>query len=237
MNKKANQGRDYATILIWSAVAVTVVRYIGAFVASDVGSIEGGWSEILTVLMGLTGIGMGLLDTLGGAYLFDGWRQKMPSKGKGWSTKFKILSLFVFSLFIVGLLILVPFTVSRVSHKSMADVLGEGTFLWVWSLAVNIAPYILIGGVATSHRIVSSDLDEKVSENLPKEGNGEKKVSENLPKDWRKLRPTLSYEQVVKMANLNADQVKAVSKAYQVDERTVINWRMYAGREAEKGRA
>lgn len=64
-------------------------------------------------------------------------------------------------------------------------------------------------------------------ENLPKE----KKVSENLPKDWRKLRPMLSYEQVADLANLSAEGVKNVSKKYDVDERTVINWRKYARQE------
>jgi hypothetical protein len=69
----------------------------------------------------------------------------------------------------------------------------------------------------------------EVSEKLPKE----KKVSEILQKDWRKLRPTLSYEQIVSLAQLNAMQVKDLSKKYGVDERTVINWRTYAGRELQ----
>jgi len=73
-----------------------------------------------------------------------------------------------------------------------------------------------------------------ISENLPKEKNKlpkEEKVSENLPKDWRKLRPTLSYEQVVSLAKLSSVQVKDFSKRYGVDERTVINWRAYAYKE------
>lgn len=155
------KNRDYSQLLIWSAVSVTVVRYMGAFIASDIGSITGIWSEALTVLMGLTGIGMGILDTLGGAYLFDGWRNKMPGTGKKWPFRFKILTFFVFMLFTVGLFILVPFTVSRVSHQSMFIVLESVNLLWAWSFSVNIAPYILIGGVATSHRIVHSELDER----------------------------------------------------------------------------
>lgn len=57
------------------------------------------------------------------------------------------------------------------------------------------------------------------------------KVSENLPKDWRKLRPSLSVQEVSALANLSAEGVKKVSQKYSVDERTVINWRMYAQRE------
>jgi len=179
---------------------------MGAFIASDIGSIEGVWSEALTVLMGITGIGMGVLDTLGGAYLFDGWRQKMPATGKKWPFKFKVLTIFVMSLFIVGLFILVPFTVSRVSHQSMFDVLEQVRLLWMWSFAVNLAPYILIGGVATSHRIVVSELDERSSRS--------RSTSTNNPERSRE-----QYEQFDKPSDHEQEIYALLAEIYRREQR------------------
>jgi hypothetical protein len=126
--------RDYADLLLWSAVGVTTVRYAGAFLASDLGSVEGWVSTILSVFMGLTGVGMGILDVLGTAYIFDGWRRAMPAAGKRWPFRFKVLTVFVALMLAIGIGILVPFTVSRITHVTM----------------VVAAPFVLIGGIATA---------------------------------------------------------------------------------------
>lgn len=229
--------KDWSERLVWATILVGVVRYAAAFAASDVGQITGVMSNVLTVLLSLTGIGMGILDTVGGGLLFNGWSRVFPKTGQHWSLRFKVLTLCVFGLLISGLFILVPFTMSRISHESVLDALGgkDSVWAWVWSTMVNLIPYILIAGVFTGNKMVSSletESSPKVTENLPKEGgSGQKdegKVSGNLPKDWRKLRPLLQYEQVLELANLSANGVKKVSEEYKVDERTVVNWRKYA---------
>lgn len=139
---------DYSTLLLWSALLVTVTRYVGAFIASDVGQLTGWVSEMLTVLMAISGVGMGILDVLGVAYVFDGWRRALPGAGKSWPFRFRILSIFVLLMFVCGTSILVPFTVSRILHRSLAEVLGEGA-LWAWAIAVNVSPYLLVGGIVT----------------------------------------------------------------------------------------
>lgn len=154
------KGHDYSSILIWAACLVSVVRYAGAFISSDVGKIEGSLSEWITILLGISGVGMGLLDTIGATYLFDGWRRAMPKSGDKWSFRFKILTAFVFSLFISGVIILVPFTMSRVAHVSVLDVLGNGLALAIWSTLVNAAPALLIGGVATGQQVVNVTQNE-----------------------------------------------------------------------------
>jgi hypothetical protein len=140
--------RDYSTMIIWAALLVTVTRYSGAFVASDVGEVSGVWSTVLTVFMALSGVGMGFLDVLGLAYVFDGWRRNLPASGAKWSSRFQVLTVFVIGLFVAGLAILTPFTVSRVNAEGMSATLGDG--VWWWSLAVNLAPLLLIGGVTFS---------------------------------------------------------------------------------------
>ena len=42
-------------MLIWSAMLVTVARYAGAFVASDMGTLNGWVSDAITISMGVTG--------------------------------------------------------------------------------------------------------------------------------------------------------------------------------------
>jgi uncharacterized C2H2 Zn-finger protein len=141
--------RDYADLLLWSAVGVTTVRYAGAFLASDLGSVEGWVSTALSVFMGLTGVGMGILDVLGTAYIFDGWRRAMPAAGKRWPFRFRVLTVFVALMLAIGIGILVPFTVSRITHVTMAELLPGG-WVWGWAGLVVAAPFVLIGGIATA---------------------------------------------------------------------------------------
>lgn len=224
------KGHDYSTLLIWSAAVVTVVRYAAAFIASDVGEITGAVSQVITWLMGLSGLGMGVLDVIGGTYLFDGWRRSMPASGKPWSPRFKVLTVFVFALMLTGVAILVPFTMSRVTHTSMAVILDGGAALTWWALLVNLAPYLLIGGVAVGNQVVSVSYGNlpKVTENFP---NDEEKVSGNLPNDWRKVRKLLTPEQMGQIARMGSGDI---SYTYGVTERTALNWRRNAQKELEK---
>ncbi len=155
MAKSKSKGHDYTTVLLWSAAIVSVVRYAAAFIASDVGEITGRLSETITVAIGISGLGMGILDVVGGAYLFDGWRRAMPRKGQAWSMRFKVLTVFVLGLPITGVFILTPFTMSRVLHVPLDAVLGDGWLLALWALLVNIAPAMLVGGASLGHNMVT----------------------------------------------------------------------------------
>ena len=138
---KTNKGRDYSELLIWAAALVTVVRYAAAFIASDATEIGQTLSLLITYAMGLSGLGMGVLDVIGGAYLFTGWQKKMPKNGNEWSFKFKVLTFFAIGLIINGILILIPFTMSRVAGVSIHHILGDSYLLFGWSAVVNVAPY------------------------------------------------------------------------------------------------
>lgn len=114
-----SKGHDYSTIIIWSSALVGMIRYAAAFLSSDMGMITGLLSEVVTFLLGVSGFFMGILGTLGTAYIFDGWRKKMPATGVAWSNKFKALTMFVALAFITEILILVPFTMSRAMAVSV----------------------------------------------------------------------------------------------------------------------
>ncbi len=233
--------KDWASRLIWATVCVTVVRYMGAFAAADLGKIGGILSDILTIFLALSGAGMGFLDVLGGGLLFNGWRTVMPKAGQRWTFRFWVLTICVFMLLASGSVILVPFTVSRMTQASIVDTLGGPTsnFTWLWAWMVILVPYFIIIGVFVGNRMVegieTSETSTKVSGKSGSAGETSPKVSENLPKDWRKLRPTLSDADVASLARLNTEQVKELSRHYGVDEKTVYNWRAYAKRELEKG--
>lgn len=245
--------RDYTRELIWAAVVVTTARYIGAFVASDVGEITGPVSSALTILMGITGVGMGLLDTIGGVYIFEGWRKTLAAHkaGQKWSARFKVQSFFVFGLFGVGLIILTPFTASRVLHESIEHVLGDRTFFfWVWNIAVNVAPYMILGGAVTGqpgfvgvdHRQESgapgTASGQQVSSQFPQVAEGGRvgtlalesgaasgqRVSgqmEARPNDWRQV----STDEKRRIAGMRAMEVK---EEFGIPERTASNWVRYA---------
>lgn len=105
-------------------------------------------------------------------------------------------------------------------------------------------PAALIVAVRTQHRELlkqmSKETSGKVSGNLQGDSETSPKLSEKLPKDWRKLRPTLTERDVANLANMDTLQVKAVAVQYEVDEKTVYNWRRRArielGMEVETGR-
>lgn len=230
--------KDWSGRLVWATILVGVVRYAAAFAASDVGEITGWWSNFLTFALSITGIGMGILDTVGGGLLFNGWSRVFPKNGSSWSMRFKVLTFCVFGLLISGLFILVPFTMSRISHESVLEALGgrDSLSAWVWSTMVNLIPYILIAGIFTGNKMVTS-LDEenyqKDTRKLPDEQESFQKVSRNLPSDWRKLRPSLDDTMVQWIANSEPKDIVAEfeSSGYSVSPRTASNYRKYARNE------
>jgi hypothetical protein len=223
------RGRDYSTDLIWAAATVGMIRYAAAFLASDVGRIVGVTSDIITVLLGISGFAMGILGTFGTAYLFDGWRKKMPATGQHWPFKFVVLTIFVMLAFVCELAILVPFTVSRMEHATMSDVLGGG--VWWWSTAVNVMPMLLLGGVSVGHQVVSvvSANVLEVSQKVSDEGA---KLSEKFPNDWRKVLPYLSQDEIRDIAQMSTKDIR--EKYHLQTAKTAQNWRGYAQKEVEK---
>lgn len=218
------RGRDYSTILIWASVFVGAIRYAAAYLSSDLGVILGTLSEWVTILLGVSGFAMGFLGTFGTAYIFDGWRQKMPSAGVKWSNKFKALTGFVFSAFACEILILVPFTMSRIRHVSIADVLGYGD--WWWSTAIVIMPLLLIGGVSTSNKIVTVS-DGQLSGQLP-DRSGQKTDSKDQMSDWRQVKKKLPAEQRAEISRMSTEQI---CFTYGVINRTARRWRKQAQEE------
>jgi len=221
-----NKGHDYSEILIWAAALVTVVRYAAAFIASDATEINALLSEIITIAMGISGLGMGVLDVIGGAYLFTGWQKKMPANGAAWSFKFKVLTFFAIGLIVNGILILIPFTMSRVAGVSIHSILGDGVLLFGWSAVVNIAPYLLIGGVAVGTQMVSIDTVQSGGQMTGQMTGGDGQKSDtkehvSIPTDWRKAKKQLTAPQISAIAK---STTATVMKQYSLSDRTARRW-------------
>lgn len=214
------KGHDYTTIIVWASALVGMIRYAAAFLSSDLGMITGALSEFVTLMLGISGFFMGILGTLGTAYIFDGWRQKIPATGNAWSNKFKVLTVFVFASFLCEILILVPFTMSRIRHVSIADVLGHGD--WWWSTVITIMPILLIGGVSVGNQIVTVGTGQMTGQMTG--GNGQKEDNQrakSIPTDWRKAKKELTAPQIAAIAK---SQTATVMKEYNLSERTARRW-------------
>jgi hypothetical protein len=216
---KHNKTHDYSTLIIWASALVGMIRYAAAFLSSDLGMITGRLSEIVTVALGVSGFAMGILGTLGTTYIFDGWRSKMPATGARWGNKFISLTVLVALAFITEILILVPFTMSRVLHVSVADVLLGG--VWWWSTAVVVMPFILIGGVSVGNQIVSV-----VHGQSPVKSG---QISDNYPagQTVKRRRNELTAADLKAIASMSSAQI---TTQYGCDERTARRWRQEAQR-------
>ena len=223
--------KDVSGKLIWATALIAMIRYMGSFIASDMGMITGWLSTVFTIFLAIAGMAMGFLDSIGTALLFNGWRKVMPHNGVKWNFKFKMLTLFVASLFISSLVILVPFTLSRIEQESIAIVLGGigSPGEWVWGIMVNAIPFLLIGGVTLGNKWIEEMEDisyQKVSK-LPENTPNLPNYKEHLPSDWRKVHPTLNQEQVYFLAT-SAPKVivKELEKSgINITPRTAVNWR------------
>lgn len=223
-----NKGHDYSTLLIWAAALVTVVRYAAAFVVSDSGQIDPKFDGVMEIAMLFSGLGMGILDVIGGTYLFTGWQKKMPKNGDAWSFKFKVLTFFAIGLIVNGILILWPFTISRIADISMFDVLGGDKYnplLVIWSAVVNVAPYLLIGGVAVGNQIVTTNEQTNSSPN----GSQVSKKPANDSRTYASLSKSDKYYIV------NNDSKLAASE-FGVTSRAVQKWRLKVQEEISQGK-
>lgn len=218
---KQNKGIDYSELLIWSAALVTVVRYAAAFIASDATEIGATLSLLITYAMGLSGLGMGVLDVIGGAYLFTGWQKKMPKSGDTWSFKFKVLTFFAVGLIVNGILILIPFTMSRVAGVTIHHILGDGALLFGWAAVVNVAPYLLIGGVAVGTLIVTVANGEQTANGS---ANGSRTANEETNEMTNEKRTFKSLTAAERTYVLSNDS-KASAMKLGVTPRAVQKWR------------
>lgn len=222
-----NKGRDYSQMLMIGAAMVIIIRYAAAFYASDVGQITGISSEVTTIFMAVSGIGMGFLVVFGQAYAFDGWRRSLPKVGHRWTWRFVLLTLVVSLLVIMDVAILVPFTVSRIRHVAISEVLGQWD--WLWSVSVNIAPALLLLGVGLGNQVVAVT-------QLPDNGTANEQANGFVSgSQGRESRSYDSLSNSEKYYILNSKS-KVVSAELGVTTRAIQKWRKRIQEEISQGK-
>jgi hypothetical protein len=228
MSGKNSKGRDYTRLLMIGALMVIVIRYAAAFYASDVGQITGTSSEVTTWFMAISGVGMGFLVVFGQAYTFDGWRRSLPKANQKWTWRFFLLTLVSAMLIVVDVAILVPFTVSRITHLSMDAVLGEG-LTWWWSGVVNVAPALLLLGVMLGNQVVATT---QISHDA--QTNAQTNVREPFV-DTKEAKKYSGLENADKYYILNTKS-EVAARELGVTVRAIQKWRLKVQEEVKQGR-
>lgn len=107
-------------------------------------------------------------------------------------------------------------------------------------LTLQTLPAALIVAARTGHRdllntLKQEKLDAKVSESFTKVSESFEDGAEgfrpdvlNFPRDWRKLRPTLSDSDMVRLSKATSDEIRKLAERHGVTERTVENWKRNA---------
>lgn len=128
------EGR-FGILLILAALLIAVPRWIGTLQSVDA-----------TLL---TGFGQGILLEGGAFYLVTVWRKKQGNRGANWLWLFFGLDL------LIAPAILTPHTVAVVNGKALAALFAEQAqgWLWAWSGLINLAPVLLVSGVALAYAI------------------------------------------------------------------------------------
>lgn len=206
-----SKGRDYSQLLIFAALLVTLPRFAGAFIAADMTTIPGWVSAGLSIGMGVSGLGMGLLDVLGVAYVFDGWRKAMPKNNQPWPYRYKILTGFVVLLFVSGIGILAPFTVARINGATMALTLGA-IGEWLWAVAVIASPYLLIGGIITGQSgivAIRNDAAEMQPDATSMQPSATKSNREHIL-EVKRLHPGINHATIAQQVGVSRQYVTKV---------------------------
>ena len=146
-----------------------------------------------------------------------------------------VVGVFIFYL----ALILVSNVVIDVSMAYLSEGWQKGSIIVVRALlTLQTIPGALIVAVRTGHRVllreIKKEKEQKLSEKEQNPREESDKISENFPKRWSELRPTLTWEQVIWWSKIDSTQVKEKAKLHKVDERSIVNWRMYAAKEVQE---
>lgn len=148
-----------------------------------------------------------------------------------------VIGVFIFYL----ILILVSNVVIDISVAYLSPEWQKGAIILVRALlTLQTIPGALIVAVRTGHRELLKEIkkekDAKLSESLPKVSETQEGNAQKFPKDWRKLRPTMTFEQVVDLSQWDSKKMKSIAAEAGVDIKTVSNWREYARKEVERSR-
>jgi hypothetical protein len=110
----------------------------------------------------------------------------------------------------------------------MIVVLGGG--IWWWSIAVNIAPYLLIGG-ATLGNVGLVSVTQDIEQSLQRPSDDKQPVPQKIDGNWRTVSRKFNQNELVWIANAPEEEIM---ERYKVSYETAHNWIGYAKRDYQK---
>ncbi len=134
-----------------------------------------------------------------------------------------------------GFYIIIIFSMNVLIDATQGTIYAKNAELIVRAmLTLMTIPAALLLAVRTQHNALIVDLDrareDRKKGNLPKVSD----ISERTAADWRRVRPTLSIEDVAFTATAPIELIIKRFPQYKLEDRTARNWKKYAIEEAEK---
>lgn len=140
--------------LIIGAMLVAATRYVGVFAHSEGWLIAG---DVWQWLVALSGLGMAVLEGVAVWYCWQAWSNAKASRERD------ILLLLIIAMFITLALMVAPYTYSA-SHKQLT-VTALGDWLQVvWSVAVSIAPLVVMAASGLAEKLRPVDAQDAQGE-------------------------------------------------------------------------
>jgi len=147
-----------ADIIKVAALMTAAPRWAGALLEADgVPALAewAGWWRIAALLLSL---GMAAVEGFAIAYVFNAWRRERQNGAQ------LLLWLAIIALGDFGI-ILAPYVAANVSGAELADVLGNGPLLWLWSIAIAASTGIVVASVGYAQR--TCDASQQRAEGEP----------------------------------------------------------------------
>ena len=147
-----------ADIIKVAALLTAAPRWAGALLEADGVPALADWAGWWRVAALILSVSMAAVEGFALAYVLSRWRRERENG-----------SHLLFWLAIVALvdfaMILAPYVAANVSGVELADILGSGPLLWLWSIAVAASTGIVVASVGYAQR--TSDASQERAENEP----------------------------------------------------------------------
>jgi len=145
-----------------AAVMTAAPRWAGALMAADGVPVPEAWLNAWQIGAFIASIGMAAVEGLAISFVFNAWRNQQDKRSR-------LLLYLAIAMLVDFALILAPYVVANVSGDKLADVLGGGWLLWLWSAAVAASTGLVVGSVGYAQkesrtRSAPSETSQQVSQ-------------------------------------------------------------------------
>lgn len=143
--------------LMIGAGAVAIVRYIGLFLHAEGGAVHG-W--LWDVVNGASGAGMAVLEAIGIWHCWSAWAVAQPGRMRN------TLMLLIIGIFASITVMVAPYvySASQVGATSATLVALSPFALWMWAMAVTVAPLLIMAGAGLADTLANGSVNAQQSQ-------------------------------------------------------------------------